>query len=197
MMEISDIDLIKGIANRDSEALKSLFARYGRRCFALCYRIVESGPAAEEIVQDTFETVWNKCGQFDSERGTNVRGWLLTIAHRKSIDYRRRELDRRPPSLDIDDLSWALAVPDAWSSVEQTLLQERVRAALSELPEEQRQVIEMAYFEGLSQSDIARDRDIPLGTVKGRMRLGLKKLAESLRDEREPHGNDSENWSTP
>ena len=183
MIEVSDIELMERIANKDGDALQDLFARYGRRCFALAYRITNNASAAEEVVQDSYQTVWQKCDQFDVGIGNNVRGWLLTIVHRKSIDYRRREIDKRPPNVPIDDLEWALSVPDVTAEVDQRLLQERVRAALDELPVEQRQVIELSYFDGMSQSDIASARDMPLGTVKSRMRLGMRKLSETLRSE--------------
>jgi RNA polymerase sigma-70 factor (ECF subfamily) len=187
VIETSDIELMERIARQDSDALSELFARYGRRCFALSYRITNDAHAAEEVVQDAFQTVWQKSTQFDASRGGNVQGWLLTIVHRKSIDYRRREIDKRPPDIPIDTMEWALSVPDVTVEVDQRLLQGRVRAALDELPGEQRQVIELAYFSGMSQSDIAHQRNMPLGTVKSRMRLGLRKLSESLRSEW-PHG---------
>jgi RNA polymerase sigma-70 factor (ECF subfamily) len=183
VIEISDIELMERIANKDGDALQDLFARYGRRSFALSYRITNNASAAEEVVQDAFQTVWQKCHQFDVAKGGNVRGWLLTIVHRKSIDYRRREIDKRPADIPIEDMEWSLSVPDVTAEVDQRLLQERVRAALNDLPAEQRQVIELAYFEGMSQSDIASARGMPLGTGKSRMRLGMRKLSETLRSE--------------
>jgi len=183
VIDISDIELMERIANKDGDALHDLFARYGRRSFALAYRITNNASAAEEVVQDAFQTVWQKCDQFDTAKGANVRGWLLTIVHRKSIDYRRREIDKRPPDVPMEDMEWTLSVPDVTAEVDQRLLEERVRAALNELPVEQRQVIELAYFDGMSQSDIATQRGMPLGTVKSRMRLGMRKLSETLRSE--------------
>ena len=183
MIEFTDLEVMERVARKDSLALQTLFSRYGRRCFALCYRITDNAEAAEEVVQDTFQTVWQKAGQFDANRGANVRGWLLTIAHRKAIDYRRRESDRQPPNVPIDDVEWLLAVPDASAEVDQILLRERIRRALDSLPPEQRQIIELAYFGGLSQADIARTHELPLGTVKGRTRLALRKLSEMLHQE--------------
>ncbi len=185
MIELSDLEVMERIVQRDSQALQTLFSRYGRRCFALSYRIISNAQAAEEVVQDTFQAVWQKASQFDAERGGNVRGWVLTIAHRKSIDYRRREIDRRPPDVPMDDVDWMLSVPDVFAEVDQILLQERVRAALAKLPPEQRQIIELAYFGGLSQADIATAENLPLGTVKGRTRLGLRKLSELLHMEQD------------
>ncbi|MCC6704743.1 MAG: sigma-70 family RNA polymerase sigma factor [Thermomicrobiales bacterium] len=185
MIELSDLEVMELIAQQDSHALQTLFSRYGRRCFALSYRIINNAQSAEEVVQDTFQAVWQKASQFDAERGGNVRGWLLTIVHRKSIDYRRREIDRRPPDVPIDDVDFMLSVPDIFAEVDQILLQERVRSALANLPPEQRRIIELAYFSGLSQSDIAAAENLPLGTVKGRTRLGLRKLSELLHMEQD------------
>jgi len=185
VIEFSDLEVMERIAQRDSLALQTLFSRYGRRCFALSYRIINNAQSAEEVVQDTFQAVWQKASQFDAERGGNVRGWLLTIVHRKSIDYRRREIDRSPPDIPIDDVDFMLSVPDAFAEVDQILLQERVRSALANLPPEQRQIIELAYFSGLSQSEIAAAENLPLGTVKGRTRLGLRKLSELLHMEQD------------
>lgn len=180
MIELSDLEVMERIAQQDCQALQTLFSRYGRRCFALSYRIINNAQSAEEVVQDTFQAVWQKASHFDAERGGNVRGWLLTIVHRKSIDYRRREIDRRPPDVPIDDVDFMLSMPDVFAEVDQIMLQERVRSALANLPPEQRQIIELAYFSGLSQSDIAAAENLPLGTVKGRTRLGLRKLSELL-----------------
>ena len=180
MIEPNDLEVMEQIARRDSQALQMLFSRYGRRCFALSYRITSNAEAAEEVVQDAFQTVWQKAGQFDADRGGNVRGWLLTIVHRKSIDYRRREHGTRQPEVPIEQVEWSLSVPDAFAEVDQMLLQERVRAAMDSLPAEQRQIIELAYFSGLSQSAIAEAQNLPLGTVKGRTRLALRKLSEIL-----------------
>jgi RNA polymerase sigma-70 factor, ECF subfamily len=181
--EFSDLELMERIGLQDADALQDLFARYGRRCFALSYRIINNASAAEEVVQDAYQTVWQKGHQFDSSRGTNVRGWLLTIVHRKSIDYRRREVDKRPPDVSIDNVDWMLSTTDVHAEVDQAMLADRVRSALADLPGEQRQIIELAYFEGMSQSQIAGERDLALGTVKSRMRLGLHRLSESLRSE--------------
>lgn len=180
MNEPSDIALIERIALRESGALKILYGRYGRRAFALAYRIVGEASGAEEIVQDAFETVWNKCAGFDTSDGANVRGWLLTIVHHRAIDYRRREFDRPPRHLPIDGMENVLSTPDVWSDVSATLLGEEVRTALNTLPEDQRRTIELAFFDGLSHGEIASQENQPLGTVKGRLRLGLRKLSGTL-----------------
>lgn len=180
MNEPSDIALIERIALRESPALKALYGRYGRKAFGLAYRITGEASGAEEIVQDAFETVWNKGAGFDASKGANVCGWLMTIVHHRAIDYRRRELDRPPRHLPIDTMDNVLSTPDVWSDVSATLLGEEVRTALNLLPDDQRRTIELAYFDGLSHGEIASQENQPLGTVKGRLRLGLRKLSGTL-----------------
>lgn len=176
----SDMALMERIALRHTDALKALYDRYGRVAFALAYRVIGDAAAAEEMVQDAFETVWYKGHAFDASKGGNVRGWLLTIVHRRSLDYRRREYDRRPRSLPIDAMDQVLVSPDAWKGVSANVLGEQVRHAMNTLPTDQRRAIELAYFEGLSHREIASRENVPLGTVKGRLRLGLSKLSRVL-----------------
>jgi RNA polymerase sigma-70 factor (ECF subfamily) len=178
--EPSDILLMQRIAAKDAPALKALYGRYGRVAFALAYRVIGEAAGAEEVVQDAFETVWAKSYSFDVNRGGNVRGWLLTIVHRRAIDYRRRELDRPPRNLPLETTEHLLTAPDVWQDVSATLLGEQVRAALDALPPEQRRAVELSFFEGLSHGEIAEREQQPLGTVKGRMRLGLRKLSTLL-----------------
>jgi RNA polymerase sigma-70 factor (ECF subfamily) len=168
---------------RDTGALRALYERYGRVAFALAYRVIGEASAAEEVVQDAFETVWTKAHTFVATQAANVRGWLLTIVHRRAIDYRRREYDRPPRNVPIDTMDHVLATPDVWQDVSATLLGEQVRAALASLPEHQRRAIELAYFDGLSHGEIASQEGTPLGTVKGRLRLGLRKLSGLLEAE--------------
>jgi len=171
-----DGDLILAIARRDAEALMAMYDRYGRLSFALAYRIVGDPSLAEEVVQDAFLQVWNRAGTFDLARGSNVRGWLMTIVHNRSIAYRRRDLDRRPAHVPIDDVDDLLSVPDVWGDVSATLTRESMRAAVDTLPKDQRRAIELAFFDGLTHGEIAERENAPLGTIKGRLRLGLKKL---------------------
>lgn len=179
-VQTSDVDLMKRIAQRDASSLRALYDRYGRIAFALAYRVIGEASAAEEVVQDVYVTVWSRADSFDSARSLNVRGWILSIVHNRSIDYRRREFDRGPGTRQIEDEVEALATPDAWSEVSATLDAEEVRAAMSELPAEQRRPIEMSFFDGLSHAEIAQQEEESLGTVKSRIRLGLKKLSTAL-----------------
>lgn len=187
MSETTDIVLMERISSHDTDALKALYDRYGRVAFALAYRVTGEASGAEEIVQDAFVTVWDKGSSFDAAKGGNVRGWLLTIVHRRAIDYRRREHDRPPPNVPIDTMDNILATPDVWKDVSATLLGEHVRDAMATLPDQQRRTIELAYFEGLSHGEIASRENAPVGTVKGRLRLGLSKLSTLLDADDEAH----------
>ena len=175
-----DNELIQAVARRDSHALMQLYDRYNRLCFAVAYRIVNDPSQAEEVVQDAFLQVWNRATTFDLARGGNLRGWLLTIVHHRAIDFRRRNHDRQVGQTTLEDVEHLLSTPDAWQDVAATLTREQVRAAIDTLPPEQRRVIRLAYFEGLSHGEIAERESAPLGTVKGRIRLGLKKLHAEL-----------------
>lgn len=176
----SDLEVMQRIVQRDATALRVLYDRYGRIAFALAYRVTGEAAAAEEVVQDAYVAVWSRADSFDSARSANIRGWLLSIVHNRSIDYRRREIDRNPGMRSIEFADEALATPDAWSEVSAALDAEGVRAAMSDLPAEQRRPIELSFFDGLSHAEIAREEDESLGTVKSRIRLGLKKLSSAL-----------------
>lgn len=180
MTERDDGELIQAISDRDKIAVMQLYDRYGRLAFALAYRIVGDPSLAEEVVQDAFLQVWNRAETFDLARGNNVRGWLMTIVHNRSIDVRRRDLDRRPPAIALDDVSDRLSVPDVWGDVAANLDRDQMRAAIDTLPRDQRRTIELAFFEGLTHGEIAERENTPLGTVKGRLRLGLGKLRTVL-----------------
>lgn len=176
----SDLELMDRIVLRDAIALRALYDQYGRIAFALAYRVTNDAAAAEEIVQDAFTAVWSKAASFHADKGANVRGWILSIVHNRSIDYRRKEIDRGPGRTPIDDVEASLATPDAWSEVGAKLEAEEVRAAMANLPDEQRRPIELSFFEGYSHAEIADRENESLGTVKGRIRLGLRKLSSTL-----------------
>ena len=184
--EPGDEELIAAVARRDSSAVVTLYDRYGRIAFALAYRILEDAALAEETVQDAFLLVWRRASTFDPTRGGNVRAWLLTVVHNRAIDARRRYIDRRQRPVPLENVEAVLSVPDVWPEVSARLTRAEVRAAVETLPAEQRQAIELAYFEGLTHQEISQRINVPLGTVKGRLRLGLKKLYVTLM-EPEPH----------
>lgn len=176
MTELDDGELIARIANRNPSALMALYDRYNRLAFALAYRIVGDPSLAEEVVQDAFLLAWNRSETFSVDRGGNVRGWLMTIVHHRAIDMRRKHFDGKPQQVDVDDVQQHLSTPDAWNEVAQRATGEQVRTALQELPVEQRRAIELAYFDDLTHHEIAEREGAPLGTIKGRLRLGLKRL---------------------
>ena len=190
MAEPGDDDLILGVARRDPTALLALYDRHGRVAFALAYRVLGDAQTAEEVVQDAFLLVWRHAASFDAALG-EVRGWLLTIVHHRAIDARRR-LGRRA-AVGLDTVEWKLATPDAWGEVVRGLERDEVRAAVAALPEEQRRAIELAYFEGLTHREIAVRTGTPLGTAKGRIRLGLRRLRDSLVAAGEQRGGEHEN----
>ncbi len=180
MTELGDDQLIEAVVRRDPAALMALYDRYRRVAFGLAYRILDDGGAAEEAVQDAFLLVWQRAASFDPGRGSGVRAWLLTIVHNRAIDARRSRSRRARPGVDLAVVEGVLAVPDAWGEVSRGLERDRVRSAVDALPSEQQRAIEMAYFEGLTHREIAERTGTPLGTVKGRLRLGLRKLYDAL-----------------
>jgi RNA polymerase sigma-70 factor (ECF subfamily) len=173
-----DARLCAKVAGGDAAALKSLYERHGGRAKAVALRVLASVPEAEEIVQETFVEVWRRATQFDPGRGS-VRAWIVTMARSRSIDrLRSRQVgERSVAGLAREDR------PDARSpleDVEQRAERDRVARALAELPEAQRRVIELAYYEGKSQREIAEVTGEPLGTIKTRVRLAMEKLAGLL-----------------
>lgn len=179
---VADAELLQGIQAHDEAALSDLYDRYSGVAFALAYKLLQDRGQAEDIVQEAFLSVWRRAGTFDVNRG-NVRGWLLSIVHNAAIDRRRGRYRHQQTEVDIDDFAWRLAGDDVWDDVSRTLDRERVRAALQQIPPEQRQALELAYFGGLTQMEIAEHTGEPLGTIKSRARLGLRRLEKILRVE--------------
>jgi RNA polymerase sigma-70 factor (ECF subfamily) len=170
-----DDELITAIARGNHPALLALYDRHGRIAYGLAYRILGDAGAAEEAVQDAYLRVWRRASTFDVSRG-GVRSWLLTIVHHCAIDLLRRRAGAPPVIAGLDEIADRRSVPDAWSEVSGRIESERVRTAVESLPGEQRRAIEMAFFDGLTHREIAERDGLPLGTVKGRMRLGLRRL---------------------
>ncbi|HEV7217111.1 MAG TPA: sigma-70 family RNA polymerase sigma factor [Chloroflexota bacterium] len=177
--EQSDEELMLAVVQQRSDALAALYDRYGGLALGLATRIVSDRGQAEDVVQEAFLTVWRQAGTFQQGRGA-VRTWLLSIVHHRCIDLIRKR--RSSPSEPFDIVKHDLPTSDAWSDVYAHLTGTQIRAALEQLPIEQRQAIELAYFGGLTQQEIAQRLDAPLGTVKGRMRLAMQKLKGLLDD---------------
>jgi RNA polymerase sigma-70 factor, ECF subfamily len=165
----------------DREALAMLYDRYSSLAYGVAMRVLGDPARAEDAVQDAFINVWNRASTFDAARGS-LRAWLLTTVRNRCIDYlrgrgsRERREDELNPNAD-----YAQAPSDPWREVALSLERAAVRDAMSSLPAEQRQVVEMAYFGGYSHAEIADMTRVPLGTVKGRMRLALEKMSSYLR----------------
>jgi RNA polymerase sigma-70 factor (ECF subfamily) len=179
---LDDEGLIRLIEQARGEALSELYDRYGRLVFSLALNSVGDPATAEEVTQDVFLRVWQRAGQYRPDRG-KVSTWLTSITRHRAID----QLRRRGVRPEQHSVGWAEISPRggpvAKGPEEATALaleRERVRTAVADLPEEQRQVLALAYFQGLSQSQIAKVLGLPLGTTKTRIRLGMQKLRQAL-----------------
>ena len=173
---LRDEELLALIVRRESAALGALYDRYGRLVFTIALRITGDRETAEEVTQDAFQNVWQSAGGFQSSSGA-FSSWLMGIARHRAIDATRSRRFRARAR--EEDLSFEHPSDDANSPESQAtarLLRETVYAALSELPPAQRQAIELAYYGGLTRTEIAEKLGEPLGTVKTRLRLGLQKL---------------------
>jgi RNA polymerase sigma-70 factor (ECF subfamily) len=179
-VKIEDIEILRAIQRGDEVALATLYDRYRSILFGLILRIVHSLPEAEDVLQDVFIQVWQRAANFDETRGRPYT-WLVMLARSRAID-RLRALESRGRTA-TDSLHEAVdQVSDAVSDTIRSEQREIVRGALAQLPEEQRRTLLLAYFEGLTQSEIAKRLGEPLGTVKTRMRTGTIKLKELLGD---------------
>jgi RNA polymerase sigma factor (sigma-70 family) len=175
-----DRELVRRVGDGDEDAFRRLFRRYGPTALGLARRIVRQPFLAEEIVQEVFLAVWRDPGGYDPERGS-VRAWLMGMTHHRAVDaVRREEASKRRaaeslPETDVEDP--AVVVVEELGIPEE---RKAVRSALEGLPAEQRQVIELMYYRGLSQSRIAERLQLPLGTVKSRTLLGMRRLRAAL-----------------
>jgi RNA polymerase sigma-70 factor, ECF subfamily len=181
LQRLADEDLMTLVERRDADAFAVLYDRHGGAAYSLAYRIVGDAAVAEDVVQEAFLSVWRSGARFDPARGS-VRSWTLGIVRNRSIDSLRR-MAGAAPKLDLDDEAAIEAEPAAELTDSEAIRRETarsVRGALRELPDEQSEVIGLAYFGGFTHSEIAKMLGMPLGTVKGRMRLGLEKIRITL-----------------
>jgi RNA polymerase sigma-70 factor (ECF subfamily) len=191
LAHLSDEALVALVARGDEPALAELYDRVGRVAYGLACRVLRDDRLAEDAVQEAFLAVWRTAAGFRAERA-KASTWILTLVHRRAVDLVRREERRRMDPLD-DAMAASVATTDpgpdeaAWLRFER----ERVQAALARLPDTQREALELAYYGGFSQSDLAERLGVPLGTIKSRMFAGLARLRELL-DEATPEGS----WST-
>ena len=172
----ADRDLVVAMAAGNSEALRSLNARYGRMLAALSRRFLSNESDAEEVVADVLWQAWREAKTFDASRGS-VSVWLVTLARSRAIDRLRANRARKPP---LAEQSASEQVPDPAMEIDQAQRAHIVRAALSELDSNECAALQLAYFSDLSQSEVAEKLGIPLGTVKTRMRSAMIKLREAL-----------------
>jgi len=174
-----DPALVARMQRRDPNALAELYDRYGRVTFSLIVRMVRDTGTAEDLVQETFLRVWNRVQGFDAQRGA-LGPWLLAVARNRAIDYLRSAGGRERNALEFDEA----AHPALYCDMEKDLFSadkvRRVKSAVEKLSPNQRQVIELAYFEGLSQTEMAERMGQPLGTVKTWVRTALKTLRDEL-----------------
>jgi len=178
--QIADDDLLQAVARGDESALTALYDRYRLILFGLILRILHDRQEAEDVLQEAFLQVWRRANDFDRSRGRTFT-WLVTIARSRALD-RLRMLGSRSRLIDPDNETVSHEVVDPAQDMARSEEGAIVRRALGELPDEQRQTLLLAYFEGLTQAEIAQRLGDPLGTVKTRMRSGLSKLRELLRD---------------
>ena len=189
LAHLSDEALVALLARGDDGALAELYDRFGAVAYGLAIRIVRDTVLAEDAVQEAFLAVWRTASRFVAERG-KARTWILTLVHRRAVDLVRREQSRRTePLKDQAEAGGRTAHEEAWLRLERT----RVQEALKRLPDQQREAIELAYYGGFTQSELADRLGEPLGTVKSRMFTGLSRLRELL----EEPGHEEERWSAP
>jgi len=181
LQRLADEDLMTLVERKDADAFAVIYDRHGGAAYSLAYRIVGDPSVAEDVTQEAFISVWRSGARFDAARGS-VRTWTLGIVRNRAIDALRRSAGSAP-KLDLDDEAVLESRPAAELTDSEAIRREtarKVRGALSELPAEQSEVIGLAYFGGFTHSEIAEMLGMPLGTVKGRMRLGLEKIRNTL-----------------
>ncbi len=171
---LDEIELMRKIAGQNQQAFHALYQQYGKAIYSLAYRVLQNSTLAEEVTQDTFLKVWRQAAHWDPDKG-KLKNWLLTIAQFTAIDRLRQE--RRQPHLYPDPIEEAeethiLGGEAHWQ--DGTVL----KLLIARLPDEQSRLIDMAFFQGMTHNDIANTTQIPLGTVKTRLRSGLQKLRE-------------------
>jgi RNA polymerase sigma-70 factor, ECF subfamily len=180
LRSLADEDLMQRVSTGDASAFEIIVDRHSNVAFSLAYRMCGRRGMAEDIVQESFLSLWRSGARYDRSRGS-VRSWVLGVVHNRAIDLFRRDSVRTSKDVVDEGAVERLAAAESTEGeAERRDEASQVRTALSGLPEEQRKVIELAYFGGFSHSQIAEMLGLPAGTVKGRMRLGLTKLRVQL-----------------
>jgi RNA polymerase sigma factor (sigma-70 family) len=172
----SDEELLDAVASGDDAALAALYDRFGRVAYGLAYRILRDQTLAEDAVQEAFLAVWRSADSYRRERA-KAATWILTLVHRRAVDLVRREDRRRSETLDEAQEPASESVDEEAGRRDRRVA---VQAALAQLPDDQRQALELAYYGGYTQSELAERLGVPLGTIKSRMFAGLARLRELL-----------------
>jgi RNA polymerase sigma-70 factor (ECF subfamily) len=180
LSSLADEDLMQLVRRADPDAFAVLYERHSSSAYALAYRMTGTRGAAEDVTQEAFISMWRSGARYDRARGS-VRTWMLGIVHNRAIDALRRGKVRDRPRVEEEDAAERLEAPEN-TELEVARREEAaaIRRAMEALPPEQMQVIELAYFGGFTHTEIAEMLSTPVGTIKGRMRLGLKKLRDQL-----------------
>lgn len=177
---LADDELLALARDNDADAFAVIYDRHATAAYSLAHRICGTRALAEDVVQEAFLSLWRRLDRYDAARG-EVRSWLLGIVHNGAIDKLRQSALHERRRASSDGLEERLQSPERTDlEVEQREQASEVQTALRALPPEQRRVIELAYFGGLTHTEIAARLELPVGTIKGRMRLGLTKLAGNL-----------------
>jgi RNA polymerase sigma factor (sigma-70 family) len=178
LVHLSDEALVALVARGEEDGLAVLYDRYGHTAYGLALRVVRDPGLAEDVVQEAFLSLWRTAARFVPERA-RAATWILTLVHRRAVDLVRREDRRRAEPIEsAPEAADAAAAEAPWLQLER----ERVQAALARLPDRQREAIELAYYGGFTQAELADRLGEPLGTIKSRMFAGLARLSELLRD---------------
>jgi RNA polymerase sigma-70 factor, ECF subfamily len=174
---LADEDLISLVEAADAEAFATLYDRHSRAAFSLAYRMMGEHQASEDLAQEAFLKVWRSAGSYRAERGS-VRTWILSIVHNRGIDQIRSQASRRRTQAKVEASAPRSQPSEAFAEIWRNSQRDQVREALNTLPSEQLKILELAYFSGYTHMEISDLLGLPLGTVKGRMRLGLKKIRD-------------------
>jgi RNA polymerase sigma-70 factor (ECF subfamily) len=174
---LADEDLISLVGDGDAQAFAVLYDRHSRAAYSLAYRMMNGRQAAEDLAQDAFLKVWRAATSYRADRG-GVRTWILSIVRNRGIDQLRSSASRRRVQDRVEATTDTWQPSEAFAKTWRNSQREQVREALDTVPPEQLKVLALAYFSGYTHMEIAENLDVPLGTVKGRMRLGLKKLRD-------------------
>jgi len=179
--ELTDLELMKRIARKDSNALQLIYERYERPMYTFAYRIVKDSMLAEEILQELFLRIWNAAEKYDEDQG-KLSSWMFTLTRNIAIDgLRRRQIRTAQQVVETEQLNRTQdESADTENAVEAKVIGEQVREAMRNLSQDQHQVVELIYFGGYTQQEVSVNCDIPLGTVKSRVRLAMKALKLQL-----------------